>query len=112
MVIYNFQNHNAYGRGSVHSADDLLGYVGQLLLVPTLAHGPDALHGGLLVLVGQHPGLLQPLALHHQPEGRLHVARLTESPQNQTVKLRELLTRKQDGGRGQAKTQVSGRRFS
>ena len=61
--------------GSVHAADDLLGDVGQLLLVTALGHGPDARHGGLLVLVGQQPGLLQSLA---GPEGRLHVALLAE----------------------------------
>ena len=46
---------------SVHPADDLLGDVGQLLLVAALGHGPDARHGGLLVLVSQQPGLLQTL---------------------------------------------------
>ena len=84
---------------SVHAADDLLGDVCQLLLVAALGHGPDARHGGLLVLVSQQPGLLQTLAVHHQPEGRLHVALLAESPQDQLVKLRKLLARKQHGRR-------------
>ena len=84
---------------SVHAADDLLGDVGQLLLVAALGHGSDAHHGGLLVLVSQQPGLLQTLTVHHQPEGRLHVALLAESPQDQLVKLRKLLARKQHGRR-------------
>ena len=60
---------------SVHVADDLLGDVGQLLLVAALDYGPDARHGRLFGLVGQQPGLLQSLA---EPEGRLHVALLAE----------------------------------
>ena len=86
----------------VHTTDNFVSDVGQLLFVLRVPHVPDALHGGVLVFLSQQLGLPQSLRLTDQTEGGLRVARLAEPPEDESVELTELLASKQHGSRGQA----------
>lgn len=92
----------------VHTTDNFVSDVSELLLVLRVPHVPDVLHGGVLVLLSQQLGLPQSLRLADQTEGGLGVSRLTEPPEYESVELAELLTGEQHGGRGQAQLQVGG----
>ena len=84
----------------VHPTNNLLRDVGKFLLVGGVLHVLDAVHGRVLVLVGQQPGLLETLGITNQLKCRLHVSRIAKSSQDQFVQLGILFTGKQDGGCG------------
>ena len=90
----------------VHTTDNFVSDVGELLFVLRVLHVLDVLHGGVLVFLGQELGLTQSLGPTDKIEGSLGVPRLTEPPEDQVVELRELLASKQHGRRGQAQAQV------
>ena len=92
----------------VHTTDNYISDVGELLFVLGVPHVPDVLHGGVLVFLSQQLGLPQSLRLTDQTEGGLRVARLAEPPEDESVELTELLASKQHGSRRQAQLQVGG----
>ena len=98
--------HEKYIDILVHTAYGFFSDVSEFFFILRVFHHLDALHGGVLVLVGQELGLAESLGLTDQLEGGLDVSRLAEPPEDQLVELRELLASEQHGRRGQAQAQV------